>query len=275
VLRVPRGDALVASVDSAIEGRHFRAEWLSPSEIGYRAVAAALSDLAAMAARPVGVLIALGVSDAWRDRLEEIATGIGEGVSASDTTILGGNLSAAGELSITTTVLGTAFQPLERSGAKAGDRVYVTGRLGGAGAALGQLIAGHVATEHRARYARPVPRLAEARWLADAGASAAIDISDGLAADARHVAAASGVEIALDAERIPCAEGLGVELAVQSGEEYELLVTVPHMLDVSGFEARFHVPLTEIGRVVAGASGGVHIAGVSDARLTGHDHFSS
>lgn len=274
VLRLPRGDSLVASVDSAIEGRHFRAEWLSPSEIGYRAVAAALSDLAAMAARPLGVLIALGVSDAWRDRLEEIAIGIGEGVSASGTTILGGNLSAAGELSITTTVLGTAYKPLERSGAKAGDRVYVTGRLGGAGVALAQLLAGQPATEHRARFASPVPRIAEARWLAAAGASAAIDISDGLAADARHVAAASGVEIALDAQRIPCVEGVGVELAVQSGEEYELLVTVPHELDVRGFEARFHVPLTGIGHVVAGTPGVVHIPGVSDARLTGHDHFS-
>ena len=275
VLRVPRGDALVVSVDSAIEGRHFRAPWLSATEIGYRAAAAALSDVAAMAAQPRGVLIALGVSPAWRDRLEEIAEGIGEAVSACGTTILGGNMSAAGELSITTTVLGSAYAPLPRSGAKPGDLVYVTGRLGGVGAALAELLAGRPATTHRARFAHPVPRIAEARWLADAGASAAIDISDGLGADARHLAAASGVELAVEGARIPCADGVDAEGAARSGEEYELLVTVPHTLDAAEFETRFRLPLTEIGCVVAGVAGAVHIAGVPDSHLAGHDHFSA
>jgi thiamine-monophosphate kinase len=274
VLRVPRGDALVASVDSAIEGQHFRNEWLSPTEIGYRAVAAALSDLAAMAAQPRGVLIAIGVSREWRDHLDAIADGIGEAVSACDTAILGGNLSAATELSITTTVLGSAFSPLARRGAKPGDRVYVTGRLGGAGAALAELLAHGTSTTHRSRFARPMPRLREARWLADAGASAAIDISDGLAADARHVATASAVEIALDGTRIPCVDAIDAAAAVRSGEEYELLVTAPHELDATAFEARFRLPLSEIGRVVAGVPGTVQIAGLPDVHLAGHDHFS-
>jgi thiamine-monophosphate kinase len=82
VLTMPRGDAVVVSVDSAIEGVHFRAEWLSPAEIGYRAVAAALSDLAAMAASPRGVLIALGLPSSWRDRLDDLAEGIGDAVSS-------------------------------------------------------------------------------------------------------------------------------------------------------------------------------------------------
>jgi thiamine-monophosphate kinase len=275
LLRVPRGDVLVASIDSAIEGRHFRAQWLSPTEIGYRAVAAALSDLAAMAAEPRGVLVAIALPREWLDRLDAIADGIGDAVSRSDTAILGGNLSAASELSITTTVLGSAFEPLTRSGAKPGDRVYVTGRLGGVGAALRELGETASATTHRARFARPVPRIAEARWLADAGASAAIDISDGLAADARHLAAASGVELALDGATIPCVEGVNADAAVRSGEEYELLVTVPHDVDVSAFEARFRLSLTDIGRAVAGAPGIVHIAGVADSHLAGHDHFSS
>jgi thiamine-monophosphate kinase len=126
VLRVPRGDALVASVDSAVEGRHFKREWLSPREIGYRSVAAALSDLAAMAARPIGVLIALTVPQAWRDQLLELADGVAEAVDVAQTRIVGGNLSGGDELSITTTVLGAAFAPLTRAGARPGNRIYVT-----------------------------------------------------------------------------------------------------------------------------------------------------
>ncbi len=274
VLSVPRGDALVASVDSAIEGQHFREEWLSPAEIGYRAVAAALSDLAAMAASPRGVLIALGVPPAWRDRLDDVADGIGEAVAATDTRILGGNLSAAGELSITTTVLGSVFVPLTRRGAKPGDRVYVTGHLGGVAAALSRLGANQPAGAHRQRFAHPVPRIAEARWLADAGVSAAIDISDGLAADARHLATASGVALSLESARLPVAHGVDQTLAVQSGEEYELLVTAPHALDAKEFEARFRLPLTEIGSAVAGGAGDVHIVGMPHLHIAGHDHFS-
>ncbi|MGH7616770.1 MAG: thiamine-phosphate kinase [Gemmatimonadaceae bacterium] len=271
---VPRGDVMIVSVDSAIEGQHLRGDWLSPSEMGYRAVAAALSDLAAMGARPRGVLIALGLPEAWRGRVDGIADGVGEAVSSCRTTILGGNLSAAGELSITTTVLGSSFAPLMRGGAKPGDHVYVTGLLGGPGAALARLLSGQPAESYRDRFAHPVPRLEEGRWLADAGCTAAIDISDGLAADARHVAAASGVVLELDGQRVPCVEGVDASAAVRSGEEYELLVTAPNALDAVAFEARFQLPLTEIGRVVAGQPGTVHIAGVPNSSLTGHDHFS-
>lgn len=274
VLMVPRGDALVASVDSAIEGQHFRAEWLSPTEIGYRAVAAALSDLAAMAASPRGVLVALGVPAVWRDRLDEIADGIGEAVNGSGTRVLGGNLSAAGELSITTTVLGSVFVPLMRRGAKPGDKVYVTGQLGGAAAALAEFSAGRSAGPFRHRLAHPIPRIAEARWLADAGATAAIDISDGLAADARHLATASAIALSLESARLPLVDGVEASLAVLSGEEYELLVTAPHALDTREFEARFRLPLTEIGNAVAGAAGNVTIVGMPDIQIAGYDHFS-
>ena len=221
ILRVPRGDGLVASIDSAVEGRHFRAGWLTPREIGYRAVAAALSDLAAMAARPLGVLVAIVAPATWRDRLAEIADGIGDAVDVARTHIRGGNLSGGSELSITTTVLGHAFAPLTRTGARAEDFVYVTGRFGGAGAALALLGAGEAADDYHDRFARPVPRIAEARWLADHGASAAIDVSDGLVADLGHIAAASGVGVELDAERVPRFPGVDVGLALRSGEEYE------------------------------------------------------
>src|SRR5690348_11703540 len=176
ILRVPRGDLLVVSTDTVVEHRHFKRDWLSPREIGYRSVVAALSDLAAMAAQPTGVLLALTLPDGWRDDLLDIVDGIGDAVSNAKTHIVGGNLSAGAELSITTTVLGAAFAPLARSGARLDDRVYVTGELGGPAEAVRRLSNGEQAGAFRGRFARPVPRLAEARWLAERGVTAAIDI---------------------------------------------------------------------------------------------------
>ena len=109
VVRLPRGDSLVASVDAAVEGQHFRREWLEPREIGYRAVTAALSDLAASAAAPIGVLIALELPGSWLADLNALADGIGEAVDVAKAHILGGNVSNAERLSITTTALGSAL----------------------------------------------------------------------------------------------------------------------------------------------------------------------
>ncbi len=271
---VPRGESLVASIDSVVERRHLLRDWLTPRELGYRAAAAALSDLAAMASRPIGVLVALTIPDTWRDDVLSMADGIGDAVDVAHTRVLGGNLSAGDELSITTTVLGSAFAPLRRSGATAGDRVYVTGRLGGPGDVLRRLRAGEAAGPHRERFVHPVPRLDEARWLAANGASACIDISDGLLADLRHLAVASGVEIALDPERIPCAAGVDRDAAQHSGEEYEIVVTTPDRFDGVEFERRFGLPLTEIGAARAG-SPGVTVGGHGVATSVGHDHFSA
>ncbi len=273
VLRLPRGDSLIASVDSFVEGRHFRPAWLTPREIGYRAVAAALSDLAAMGARPVGILVALAVPVAWRHQLPDIGKGIGDAAAAVDTQILGGNTADASELSITTTVLGACFSPLRRAGAGVGDAVYVTGRLGGPGDTVRRLSAGLDAGEHRHRFAHPIPRIAEGRWLADAGASAAIDISDGLAADLRHLASACGHGMVIEAARIPCESGVSVDQAIASGEEYEIVVTTPTPFDANAFERRFGIPLSEIGRVVADTEG-VKIHGAPVANASGYDHFS-
>ena len=275
VLDVARGDRLVVSVDSAVENRHFRAGWLTPREIGYRAVTAALSDLAAMAARPVGVFIALAVPEGWRSELLAIADGIGEAVTGAATVIRGGNITAATELSITTTVLGSAFQPLARSGARPGDLVYTTGTLGAPGAALARLERGDPPGDYRARFAHPMPRLREARWLAERGARAAIDISDGLLADLRHIAAASAVGITVDAARIPCVAGVSAREALASGEEYELVVTTPARFDCTAFEQRFALSLTEIGAVSAMRPGEVRVIGANVAGRSGHDHFSS
>jgi thiamine-monophosphate kinase len=278
VLTVPRGDALVASVDSAIEGRHFRREWLTPREIGYRAAVAALSDLAAMAARPLGLLVALAVPAPWRDALPAIADGIGDALEGAHTVILGGNLADADALSITTTVLGAVYEPLRRSGARVGDRVYVTGRLGGPAAAIAALAGGREPVASlRESFAHPTPRLAAAIWLADHGVTAAIDVSDGLAGDLAHLASASSVSIDVDVERIPVAEGADTSHAVRGGEDYELIVTCPHDLDIEAFERRFAIPLTPIGRVSAAtraASVVLRLHGERVANPLGHDHFS-
>jgi thiamine-monophosphate kinase len=274
VLRLARGDALVASVDSFVEMRHFRREWLTPREIGYKAIVAALSDLAAMASRPVGVLVALTLPDRWLADVDELADGMGEAVDVAETKIVGGNLSGGDALSITTTVLGAAFAPLGRSGARDGDRVYVTGRLGGPLATVSRFASGQTAAGVRHRLAHPVPRIAEARWLAERGASAAVDISDGLVADARHLAAASSVAIGIERQRVPCMIGTDVALALESGEEYELVVTSPNDLDTAEFERRFAIPLTMIGRVSASPPGTVMVDGASVVGAHGWDHFS-
>jgi thiamine-monophosphate kinase len=274
VLDVPRGERLVVSTDTSVEGRHFRAGWLSAEEIGYRAVTAALSDLAAMAAQPLAVLWAVDLPEGWRPKLLALADGARDAVRAVGTKIVGGNLSGADALSITTTVLGSAYRPLTRAGARDGDRLYVTGRLGGPALALASWLAEKTPErEHRARFARPQARIIEARWLADHGVTAGLDISDGLASDARHLAAAGGIGLTVHIDRLPTVQGADAQTAARSGEEYELLVTAPS-LDTAEFERRFGIPLTAIGEV--GAGGGV--AFLDRGRPVevgrGHDHFS-
>jgi thiamine-monophosphate kinase len=274
-LEVPRGEKLVVSVDSFVESRHFEQAWLTPREIGYRAIAAALSDLAAMAALPLGVLFAVTVPDDWRDKLGGISDGVADAVREAGTRIVGGNIAGGSELSITTTVLGHAFVSLARTGAAVGDRLYVTGMLGGPGAAVAAWRSGTGPSPiARGRFVHPVPRIREARWLADRGATACIDISDGLVADARHIASASARHMEIHLDRLPTVDGVSLADAARSGEEYELLVTARN-LDTGAFRATFGVPLTEIGVVVDGNAGVTTLEhGARVAAGAGHDHFS-
>ncbi len=240
----PPGERLLVSVDTSVENVHFRREWLTPEEIGWRATMAALSDLAAMGARPLGLLAALAVPVAWRGDLLALGDGIGAAADAARCPIVGGDLDAAGELSIALTVLGSAVAPLMRSGALPGDALWVTGTLGGPSAALRSWHAGneppHAA---RARFARPVARLDLAASLAARGCHAAIDISDGLIADARHLAAASGMALTIALEAIPVFGGLSPVDAAASGEEYELLFAAPPSFDAPRVAAEFGVPV--------------------------------
>ncbi|MBL0171818.1 MAG: thiamine-phosphate kinase [Gemmatimonadaceae bacterium] len=287
-----RGDALrVVSTDACVEGAHFRREWITPFDVGVRATAAAISDIAAMGARVDAILVALIVPEAWRPLLGDVADGIAQVVRASGARIVGGNLSRGDVFAITTTAIGSATRVVSRHGAKPGDVMVVTGVLGGPGNATRALYAGQTPSPWaRSRFVAPAPRLAEGAALAAAGAHAMLDISDGLVADARHLAAASGVRVRIDASQVPTGEGIDPSAALSSGEEYELLAALPPEAAkrlLAEWPGRFSVPLTVIGAVTSTEAGGsvaVEISdGVTDSRPntdprvefdSGHDHFS-
>ena len=273
---VPEGERLVVSVDASIENVHFRHDWITPREIGFRATAAALSDLAACAALPIGVLVTLALPRVWLPHALELGDGIGDAVRESGTHVLGGDLSGGSELGISVTVLGHAGSPLRRDAAHAGDQLYLTGRLGGPLAAIQAWErAEQPAPEARARFAHPEPRIREARWLAEHGAHAAIDISDGLLGDAAQLAHASEMRAIIELDSLRTVAGVLPVDAAKSGEEYELLVAAPPRLDVSAFERAFQLPLTPIGRVERGPPE-VHalVHGRRVAASGGFSHFS-
>jgi thiamine-monophosphate kinase len=220
--------SLVISTDTSVENVHFRREWLTAEEIGYRAAAAALSDLAAMAAKPLGMLAALTVPESWRGEFDFITDGIGEAAAAAGAPIIGGDTTKGSELVLNFTVLGTSRDILFRTSSRPGDRIYVTGRLGGPLSALRDFQAGKTPSpEARIRFSHPVPRIDEGVWLGENGAAAAVDISDGLAADLGHLAAASRVTVTVRLEAVPSIDGMAALDAAGSGEEYELIVTLP------------------------------------------------
>lgn len=279
LLTIPRGERAVLSTDTALEHVHFNRDWLSLREIACRAVTAALSDLAAMAAAPLGILLALQwPTRGSRDDLLMFADGVADAArAAGDTTkIFGGNIARADVLGVTTTVVGSVHEPLTRSGLRPGDLLYVTGRLGAPAAvirALGKNL--KPVPEIRERFAAPRARIAEARWLAHRGAVAAIDLSDGLSSDVAHLAAASNATVEIAVERVPVFPAVVEEDALTGGEEYELVLGARAPLPADEFERRFSLPLTLIGRVVeGGAEVRFHRHGERVAVPSGYDHFS-
>jgi len=279
VLDVPPGSRLIVSTDSSVENVHFRRAWISPAEIGWRAVQATLSDLAAMGASPLGLLIAMAVPASWRVDLDALADGIGEGARASGAPILGGDVTDGDRLTLGITALGHATRPLSRAGAQPGDTLYVTGSLGGPGAAVAAWERGGVPrAEHRARFARPEARLAAGTWLAAHGANAALDVSDGVAGDVAHLAAASGVRCVIDVNALPCTVGVSAPEALTSGEEYELLVVAPS-IDAAAFaRATDGLALTAIGYVESSDRSGGEVVATRDGTAVplrgSHDHFA-
>ncbi len=283
-------EGLVVSVDLSIEGVHFMREWISLEEAGWRAAAAALSDLAAMAAKPVGVLVSMAVPegevDATTRALQRGAEQACEGVG---TRILGGDLSRSpGPVILDVAVLGRNGSPLLRGGSLPGDEVWVTGWLGRAGAAVEAWKRGiEPPSSFRAAFARPVPRIREILWLAArADLHAGIDLSDGLAGDSGHLAAASGVAVILDPDSLPIPPDLVeyygspaecLHIALRGGEDYEVCVTAPRGALgplASRFEEEFGIPLSRVGAVEEGM--GVHLLGNqegADSPEGGFTHF--
>lgn len=260
------GGRLVVSTDISVAGVHFQTSWLSPREIGWRAAAAALSDLAAMGAGATGLVVALTLpADAPEGLATDCMRGIGDAAVSVGATVLGGDLSAGPVLSLAVTVFGAATRPVWRRGAVAGCDLWVTGMLGGSRAGLLALQGGGVVPPGaRLAFAHPVPRIRAGRWLAGQGAMAMLDLSDGLAGDAQHLAAASEVAVVIDLARLPihpsvhrmaarAGQSAG-EFAAVGGEDYELLVAMPpDWRPTEDPEAWTGVGLTRIGRVEAGA----------------------
>jgi thiamine-monophosphate kinase len=284
---VRSGGALcVTSVDAIVEDVHFRLAGegsSSPFEIGWRAMAGALSDLSAMGARAGEAYIALGVSAAVGERQAlELVRGALEIAAVTGTVLAGGDVVSSPILTVCVTVVGWADSAEElvgRDGARAGDLVGVTGLLGG-------------------RPRRPMPRLREGRALAQAGASAMIDISDGLAVDARHVGEASGVSLEIELERLPLDTGApgweqdaggrgedvpgdgegvpGCEWAASAGEDYELCFTAPAFARArveAGLREAGGAQVTWIGHVRDGPPGARFLdEHGAERRLAGYEH---
>ncbi|MEO2167376.1 MAG: thiamine-phosphate kinase [bacterium] len=284
------GDArLVATTDALVEGVHFRTGWLTPAELGLRAAIANLSDLAAMGASPVALLLALVVPAGFAERdVEELAMAVSDEARRVGARLVGGNLSRGPSLAITITALGRLDGPaLRRDGAGADDLLVVTGTLGDAAAAVAAWEAGQdPIAPLRDRFARPRARLAAGEVLASAGATSAIDISDGLLADLGQLCRASGVGATIEREalpRSPQVEALdtdGRDFAANGGEDYELLVTLPRSLDtqLAKLAGACGTSLSVIGHTTDPASGLVIRAKdgtVHPLARDGFDHFRS
>lgn len=266
LLRPGSGEDVAVSTDSLVEGVHFRFTTQSPKTVGRRALSVSLSDLAAMGARPLGFTVALvAPPDLAVRTLDALVAGLLHGARAFACPLVGGNLSAGSELSLAVTALGAVKRgrALRRRGARAGDRILVTGSVGGAGLELARAERGL----GRIRSV-PIPRLAAGRALARLrGVGACIDVSDGLEADLGHLLAGGRLSAEIDPARLPRPRGfaagcarLGLDadrMALGGGEDYELLFTLrPDGPGLTTLVRRLGVDVSEIGRVVAGGPGG-------------------
>ncbi len=276
-----RGRDWVWTTDALIEGTHFERDWMTPYQLGRRAYLVNASDIAAMAGRPRFALVALSAPAdlAGRD-VAALQRGISAAAARDGAVIVGGNLSRGRELAVTISLLGEApRRPPLRSGARAGDGVYVSGALGDA--ALGvRLLRGDARARGAAvrRFREPPWRVATAQALARTGLiTAMIDLSDGLLEDLARVCRASGVGARIDAGALPVSAAVrkhGVSLALAGGEDYELLCAVPPRKQerLASLSRELGCPMTRIG-VFSNAIEGVAVDGLRAELPHSFEHF--
>jgi thiamine-monophosphate kinase len=283
VLAPPRGESLVATTDAVVDGVHFDRRF-RPEEIGWKALAVNLSDLAAMGARPLWALVALGLEPGTPPaRIARIARGLGRCARVHRVSVVGGNVTRARQLSLTVTALGSARPDrlLRRDGARTGDAVLVSGTLGDAALGLGRGAARSLVRRQRT----PEPRIALGRALAGI-ATAAVDVSDGLVQDLAHLCRASGVGASVRLAELPLSPAYRRATrgradpwaaALSGGEDYELALTVPVARVPQALRAarRVGATLSVVGSIVRGSGvqvvrceGGLH------PPPRGHDHLA-
>ena len=306
-LLAPGGDEeLAVTTDLSIAGRHFRLDWHQPEAVGHRALARGLSDLAAMGARPVAAFLSLGLPRELtvakvrrsgrgagnRSWVQRFLDGLLSLADIHKTPLAGGDL-AESPVAVADIVLTGAVprgRALLRSGARAGDNLYVTGALGGASTGLARLAELASSCSHNlpripkklevllAAHLYPQPRIAQGLWLQRRGlASAAIDLSDGLSTDLVHLCQESGVAAEVDARLLPLAPGASLAQALHGGEDYELLFTAPAATRLPRSIAG--VSVTRIGRIVKPRRSQPAITILSEQGATplepqGWEHFS-
>jgi len=253
VIDVPTGRAVVTT-DLIVEDVDFRLDTFGPPDVGWKAMAVNVSDVAAMGATPLYALATISLHpDTPVELFEGVADGLLEAAAAFGVYVIGGDISQATELTVGVTMIGIPGERIvTREGAKVGDAIYVTGTLGGAAGGLIALDRHIDAPELIERQRRPTPRVREGRDAMLAGATAMIDLSDGLAMDLGHLLGASGVGCEIDVASIPVDPHLGaldvepVDVAIVGGEDFELLFSVPGAAAIDGIDA------TRIGVVTDG-----------------------
>jgi thiamine-monophosphate kinase len=272
---VPGDPTRVVSVDAVVDGVHFDSRIWPASAVAWKAIAAALSDIGAMAADPTEVYLSLGLpSGLDRELIDDLIEGTAAAAGHFGVAVAGGDTVGSPVIFLAVTAVGEVGDPasvLTRAGAKPGDLVAVTGEFGGAAAGLrlveksGVEQTGETERALVERLLRPEPRLAFAGKLRESGVSALIDVSDGLVADLGHIASMSGVGIEIDVDAVPVQAGVeevarlegieGLDLALTGGEDYELaLVLEPGSGErLAEIASGTGVPLTVIGTVVDGS----------------------